>query len=794
MKHNEEKFSKSFLTRNNAVGITHGTSYFDKSSTVKTFMGAKKSYKKELFRNMNALMSGKITEDEFNKLQQKTIKNHFTTAFLLGKRFNQNTETTLNDKERRMIVFQTTKEMDFMKRFAVDIQNRTGKMDYKRRMNMYADGLDPMFRFADIAYLPENIEIQWVLGVTDKHCFDCLFFAAKSPYTKKTLPGVPKSCNSRCFVGNTNWYKVLTPDGWKKFIDVRIGDYVLSHKGKWKKVTKIINEKFTDEYCYKVEFVTREKKTPIVVYMAYDHLSIRDKEWVRAENLATGDRLLFVSHKCKHCGKTIKYDDPRAINFEFCSISCSNKGNGDKWAKGRKKQLEKYGRFGIGLEKYRENPDNLKAINERGRKELEKIHKSRIGKTYEELYGKERADILRFKCPKKAQEAMRKLTKDGKNPLNLFMKSMTREERRVFCRDARLCADPAKFSDLYERKVNDLKDRGDFHHTSAEKKMIVVLNELNIKYETQLRLENSFYDFYLPEYNIIIEVDGDYWHANPELYDYDHLDQRQAKHVIKDHNKEELAKKHNYQLYRFWESDFNNIESVYQKMNLILNNHDGNFRGYYRTIKNITKIKTSDLTARRLLSFTVEGDESYVTNNGLVAHNCMSNCLCRLVYYNGGVNTNYTNFILDNYTEARNVIPTLGQYTTMNDKLLAYYQTRLRYEVTGIADYMDNATMIKNELTSFIKDNDLAVNVKFTVADMLHEARHYKKSTRFDFLENTKDVKAGAFVATFIGNTHVYGKVTSVSGSKVVVDTLFEKGLTLDTLTDVIFKDNSDVD
>jgi len=368
MKHNEEKFSKSFLTRNNAVGITHGTSYFDKSSTVKTFMGAKKSYKKELFRNMNALMSGKITEDEFNKLQQKTIKNHFTSAFLLGKQFNQNTETTLNDKERRMIVFQTTKEMDFMKRFASDIQNRTGKMDYKRRMNMYADGLDPMFRFADIAYLPENIEIQWVLGVTDKHCFDCLFFAARSPYTKKTLPGVPKSCNS----------------------------------------------------------------------------------------------------------------------------------------------------------------------------------------------------------------------------------------------------------------------------------------------------------------------------------------------------------------------------------------------------------------------------------------GCLSNCLCRLVYYNGGVNTNYTNFILDNYTEARNVIPTLEQYTTMNDKLLAYYQTRLRYEVTGIADYMDNATMIKNELTSFIKENDLAVNVKFTVADMLHEARHYNKSTRFDFLENTKDVKAGAFVATFIGNTHVYGKVTSVTGSKVVVDTLFEKGLTLDTLTDVIFKDNSD--
>lgn len=789
---NEEKFSKSFLTRNNAVGITHGTSHSDKTNVIKSFASEKKSYKKELFKNMNALINGKITEEEFNTLQQKTIKDHFTSAFLLGKRFNQNTEVSLNDKERRMLVFQTTKEMDFMKRFASDIKNNTGKMDYKRRMDMYAAGLDPMFRFADIAYLPEDIEIQWKLGTTDKHCLDCLFFAANSPYKKKTLPGIPKSCNSRCFVGKPHWYNVLTPDGWKKFKDVRIGDYVLSHKGKWRKVTNIINERFIDEYCYKVEFETKENKKPIIVYMAYDHLSLRDKEWVRAENLATGDRLLFVSHKCKHCGKTIKYDDQRAINFEFCSISCSNKGNGDKWAKGRKKQLEKYGRFGVGLEKYRENPDNLKASNDRGRKELEKVHKSRIGKTYEELYGKERADILRIKCTKKAHEATRKLTKSGKNPLSLFMKSMTREERRIFCREARLCADPCKFGDLYERKINEMKNNGRFYYTSAEKKMINVLNELNIVFKTQLRIENSFYDFYLPEYNIIIEVDGDYWHANPELYDYDHLDQRQAKHVIKDHKKEELAKKYNYQLYRFWESDFNNMESVYQKMNLILNNHDGNFRGYYRTIKNITKIKTSDMVARRLLSFTVEGDESYVTNNGLVAHNCLSNCRCSLIYYNGNVNTNYTNFILDNYTEVRNNIPTLQQYSSMNEKMLAYYQTRLRYEVTGISDYMDNATSIKAELMQFIKENDLAVNVQLYVADAISDVKRFKKSARFEFIENTSNIKAGAFVSTFLGNVQVYGKVKTVTGTQLIVDTLFEKGIILDTTSDVIFKETSD--
>ncbi len=370
MTFNEEKFSKSFLTRNNAVGITHGTSHSDKTNVIKSFAAEKKSYKKELFKNMNALINGKITEEEFNTLQQKTVKDHFTSAFLLGKRFNQNTELSLNDKERRMLVFQTTKEMEFMKRFASDIKNNTGKMNYKRRMDMYAAGLDPMFRFADIAYLPEDIEIQWKLGVTDKHCLDCLFFAANSPYKKKTLPGVPKSGNS----------------------------------------------------------------------------------------------------------------------------------------------------------------------------------------------------------------------------------------------------------------------------------------------------------------------------------------------------------------------------------------------------------------------------------------SCISNCRCSLIYYNGAVNTNYTNFILDNYTEVRNNIPTLQQYSSMNEKMLAYYQTRLRYEVTGISDYMDNATSIKAELMQFIKENDLAVNVQLYVADAIVDVRRFKKSSRFEFIENASNVKAGAFISTFLGNVQVYGKVKTVTGTQVIVDTLFEKGIILDTTSDVIFKEISDGD
>jgi len=194
----EAKFSKSLLKRNNAVGITHGVSQSDRKDAVKHFMITKAKYKQELFKHMELLLGGKLTKEQYEVLQKTTISKHFTNSYLLGKKFNQRTETTLSDSERRFIVYQTTEEMKYMSKFADDMINMSGKMPYKRRMNMYAGGLDPLFKLGDIAYLPEDMQIEWILGITDKHCIDCLMFAKNSPYTKKTLPGIPRSCNSRC--------------------------------------------------------------------------------------------------------------------------------------------------------------------------------------------------------------------------------------------------------------------------------------------------------------------------------------------------------------------------------------------------------------------------------------------------------------------------------------------------------------------------------------------------------------------------------------------------------------------
>lgn len=193
-----EKFSKGLLKRNKGVGVTPNTSSTSKSDILKDFVKTRNSYKRELTKNLNALVSGKLNKDEYLAKQRDAIKNSYQNSFLLGKRFSQIDELSLSSDEIKSIGYQVGQEMTFMSKFADDVMNNGGRMNYSRRMQMYVDGLLPLFMFGRLAYLPEDIEIQWLLGDTDKHCIDCLSFASNSPYNKKNLPTIPKAGGSRC--------------------------------------------------------------------------------------------------------------------------------------------------------------------------------------------------------------------------------------------------------------------------------------------------------------------------------------------------------------------------------------------------------------------------------------------------------------------------------------------------------------------------------------------------------------------------------------------------------------------
>jgi very-short-patch-repair endonuclease len=93
--------------------------------------------------------------------------------------------------------------------------------------------------------------------------------------------------------------------------------------------------------------------------------------------------------------------------------------------------------------------------------------------------------------------------------------------------------------------------------TSIEVKISKILIESDIKFETQYEINFNktfrLYDFYLPELNLLIEADGDYWHGNPNKFKT--LNEVQLLNKNNDVFKNELAKENGYNLIRFWETD-----------------------------------------------------------------------------------------------------------------------------------------------------------------------------------------------------------------------------------------------
>jgi len=83
-----------------------------------------------------------------------------------------------------------------------------------------------------------------------------------------------------------------------------------------------------------------------------------------------------------------------------------------------------------------------------------------------------------------------------------------------------------------------------------------ILDVLEIKYQQQFKAESigRFYDFYLPEHNVLLEIDGGYWHLDPRLYEAP-INSIQKRNKRVDELKNKWALTNGYVLLRFWESD-----------------------------------------------------------------------------------------------------------------------------------------------------------------------------------------------------------------------------------------------
>lgn len=84
-----------------------------------------------------------------------------------------------------------------------------------------------------------------------------------------------------------------------------------------------------------------------------------------------------------------------------------------------------------------------------------------------------------------------------------------------------------------------------------------ILNSLRIEHCTQKEVGKRLYDFHLLNTNILIEVDGDFHHANPQKWPNGPIYESQKASKKNDMAKNKIANDEGYTLLRFWETDIN---------------------------------------------------------------------------------------------------------------------------------------------------------------------------------------------------------------------------------------------
>ena len=126
---------------------------------------------------------------------------------------------------------------------------------------------------------------------------------------------------------------------------------------------------------------------------------------------------------------------------------------------------------------------------------------------------------------------------------------------------------------IMSEKLKETRKLGKIKSVIRSKKEKEIINEIkklgyNVKHS--LKVDSKICDIYIPELNLVIEYNGDYWHCNPKKYkpDYYHqVKKKTAKELWEyDKNKIDLIKNSGYILEIVWESDLKADHTIINKL------------------------------------------------------------------------------------------------------------------------------------------------------------------------------------------------------------------------------------
>lgn len=124
---------------------------------------------------------------------------------------------------------------------------------------------------------------------------------------------------------------------------------------------------------------------------------------------------------------------------------------------------------------------------------------------------------------------------------------------------------------------------GKYKTTNTQPHLITnqLLDELGIPYKNEHVLGEWSFDIYLHEHNLLIEINGTYWHCDSRIYT-DIRYESQLKRIIQDKRKRTfIVNESNIKPLYLWELDINNDKDLCKKLILEYVNNNGRLSNYH---------------------------------------------------------------------------------------------------------------------------------------------------------------------------------------------------------------------
>lgn len=399
----------------------------------------------------------------------------------------------------------------------------------------------------------------------------------------------------KCFLSPD--VEIITSKGVRVISKIKIDDFVLTHKGEFKKVKWVSKNNFLPRrskviamrYSFKKDTKERNQKRSIKITHEHPFL-VRPKQsrfskWEKAENIKVGDKIKVLAKKCLYCNGLMPLYSTRTYCSQKCATIYCNKTR--EWTnEDRKKRSDGMKRL------YKSGIINKNIITSNANK----ANKQKVENGTHHLLKKNRKVINPWKGETiYINEKLRKLlakvkiTNIKSGHLKRFSELGTKALNNYY-------------------KTNERTFNSKNKLTKIEAIMAWALRKRNITNFVQNKYLKGYYpDILFIENYLIIECDGSHWHEN------EMAKKRDAKRDLK-------LEKAGYTILRFTDKEIEkDVFGCIDKIERILKNHNNE---YEFTEVEVIGIREVTIDKKyQLYNFGVSEDNSYIAN-GLVSHNC----------------------------------------------------------------------------------------------------------------------------------------------------------------------------